>query len=579
MKLLPLAAVVSFLLTTSTGTARTVKIDIAHTTDVHGAYFPHDFITDSDATGSLARICSAVNQLRSDSTSSLILLDNGDILQGQPTAYYYNYEDTVTPHLAARILDFMGYDAVGVGNHDVETCRPNLERYASTLHCPMIAANIIDRSTGNPLFAPYKIIERDGVRVAVIGLITPAIPAWLPENVWHGLEFRDMAETAREWIPIIKATEHPHAIVGLFHSGQAGNVLNGFKENASVEVATTVPGFDAIMMGHDHRRELRKTVNCDGDSVLLINPANAANSLAVTTLTIELDDNTGQLKSKLIDGRLVDMAGYEPDSLFMATFGNDADAVSAYVDAPVGEIEETITTRDAYFGPSAFVDLVHKLQLAISGAEISMTSPLAFDAEIKKGKITVGDMFNLYKYENLLYVIDMTGREIKDYLEMSYDQWTHRMATSDDDFLRFKAQRQEGDASRAALEYPSYTLDSAAGIIYEVDVTKPRGEKINIISMADGTPFDPDRHYSVATNSYRANGGGELLTKGAGIPHESLPQRILQATDRDLRHYLTEYLRSQPGTISTKPLNQWRFVPEQIVGPAMKRDYSKLFDN
>ncbi|MDE7396294.1 MAG: bifunctional metallophosphatase/5'-nucleotidase, partial [Muribaculum sp.] len=504
MKLLPFAVVTSFLLTTYVVVARTVKIEIAHTTDVHGAYFPHDFITDSEATGSLARVCSAVNQLRTDSTSNLILLDNGDILQGQPTAYYFNYEDTITPHLAARILDFMGYDAVGVGNHDVETCRPTLQRYAATLYCPMVAANIIDRSTGKPLFEPYKIIERDGVKVAVIGLITPAIPAWLPENVWHNLEFRDMEETAREWIPIIKHTEHPHAIVGLFHSGQAGNVLNGFKENASAEVATNVPGFDAIMMGHDHRRELRKTVNCNGDSVLLINPANAANHLAITTLTLNIDDNSGLLQSKRVDGRIIDMAEYKPDSLFMATFGSDADAVSAYVKAPVGEIEETITTRDAYFGPSAFVDLVHKLQLAISGAEISMTSPLAFDAEIKKGKITVGDMFNLYKYENLLYVIDMSGQEIKDYLEMSYDLWTRQMSTPDDEFLRFKSQRQEGDASRASLEYPSYTLDSAAGIIYEVDVTKPRGEKIKILSMADGTPFDYDRHYRVATNSYRA---------------------------------------------------------------------------
>lgn len=557
--------------------ARTVTIDVAHTTDVHGAYFPHDFITGKPATGSMARVSSAVKALRADTTASLVLIDNGDILQGQPTAYYYNYEDTVTPHLAARVLNYMGYDAAGVGNHDVETCRPNLERYAATLDCPMVAANIIDRSTGKPLFQPYVIIERYGLKIAILGMITPAIPAWLPENVWHNLEFTDMAETADHWIPVLQQTEHPDAIIGLFHSGQAGNVLNGFNENASLQVATAVPGFDAVLMGHDHRRELRKVVNAAGDSVLIINPANAANFLAVTRLTFDVDDATGLVRSKHTDGRLIDMADYEPDPAFMSHFAADIDTVKAYVAAPVGSLSETISTRDAYFGPSAFVDLVHRLQLAISGAEISMTSPLAFDAEIKAGEVNVGDMFSLYKYENLLYVISLTGQEIKDYLEMSYDLWTERMTSADDPMLRFKPQLQQGDASRAALVYPSYTLDSAAGIIYEVDVTQPRGHKVTILSMADGTPFDLTRRYRVATNSYRANGGGELLTKGAGIPHDRLTERIVEATDRDLRFYLTRYLRQQPGPISAEPLNQWRFVPEEIVTPAARRDRARLF--
>lgn len=122
----------------------------------------------------------------------------------------------------------------------------------------------------------------------------------------------------------------------------------------------------------------------------------------------------------------------------------------------------------------------------------------------------------------------------------------------------------------------SYNFDSAAGIVYTVDVTKPVGEKVNIISMADGSPFDMGKRYKVALNSYRGNGGGELLTKGAGIPQDKLKERILYSTDKDLRFYLMQYIE-QKGVIDPQALGQWKFIPEEWTVPASRRDYELLF--
>ena len=556
--------------------AREVEVKLYHTTDVHGNYFPYDFINRTPWQGSLARVQTAIKQARAEHGNNVILLNNGDILQGQPTAYYYNFIDTVSPHVASEILSYMGYDAGNVGNHVVETGRRVLDRWASQCAMPVLGANIIDTLTNQPHFQPYKMIEKDGVKIAVLGMITPGIPAWLPENLWAGLRFDDMEETARKWLPIIREKEQPDVIVGLFHAGQAGNVVAGRKENPSLEIARNVPGFDVVLMGHDHQADIKWVENAEGDSVLAINPANNAVAVSDVTMRFTVDDATGKVSSKKISGELLSMDAYEPDSAFMARFAPAMKAVEAYVAEPIGTMSRTISTRDAYFGPSEFVDLVHELQLGISGAEISMSAPLSFDVAIPEGVITVGDMFNLYKYENMLYVMELTGQEVKDYLEESYALWTNQMKSPDDHLLLLKDARTKGEAGRSVFVNRPYNFDSAAGIIYTVDVTKPKGEKVTIEKMANGEAFSPERVYRVALNSYRGNGGGELLTKGAGIDPDRLSERIVWSTPLDLRYYLTEYIRKQ-GTVNPRKLNQWKFVPEAIVAPAAARDRAILF--
>lgn len=554
---------------------KVVKLKIVETSDVHGNYYPYNFITRHEWKGSLARIYSFVQKEREQYKENLILLDNGDILQGQPTAYYYNYIDTVSPHLCSEMMNFMKYDAGNMGNHDVETGRAVFDRWIATCDFPVLGANIIDMSTGKPHLASYKVLERDGVKIVVLGMITPAIPAWLSENLWKGLRFDDMEETARKWMKIIREKENPDLVIGLFHAGQEAFKMSGkYNENASLNVAKNVPGFDIVLMGHDHARECKKVMNVAGDSVLIIDPASNGIVLSNVDVTLKLKD--GKVQSKDIKGELTETEAYGISEDFMKRFAPQYETVQKFVSKKIGTFTESISTHPAFFGPSAFIDLIHTLQLDITGADISFAAPLSFDAEIKKGDVFVSDMFNLYKYENMLYVMTLSGKEIKDFLEMSYYMWTNRMKSPEDHLLWFKKKPREGAEDRASFQNFSFNFDSASGIIYTVDVTKPQGEKITITSMADGSPFRMDKIYKVALNSYRGNGGGELLTKGSGIPQEDLKDRIIFSTDKDLRFYLMNYIEKK-GTMNPKALNQWKFVPEKWTVPAAQRDSVYLF--
>ena len=554
---------------------KVVKLKIVETSDVHGNYYPYNFITRHEWKGSLARIYSFVQKEREQYKENLILLDNGDILQGQPTAYYYNYIDTVSPHLCSEMMNFMKYDAGNMGNHDVETGRAVFDRWIATCDFPVLGANIIDTSTGKPHLAPYKVLECDGVKIMVLGMITPAIPAWLSENLWKGLRFDDMEETARKWMKIIREKENPDLVIGLFHAGQEAFKMSGkYNENASLNVAKNVPGFDIVLMGHDHARECKKVMNVAGDSVLIIDPASNGIVLSNVDVTLKLKD--GKVQSKDIKGELTETEAYGISEDFMKRFAPQYETVQKFVSKKIGTFTESISTHPAFFGPSAFIDLIHTLQLDITGADISFAAPLSFDAEIKKGDVFVSDMFNLYKYENMLYVMTLSGKEIKDFLEMSYYMWTNQMKSPEDHLLWFKKKPRKGAEDRASFQNFSFNFDSASGIIYTVDVTKPQGEKITITSMADGSPFRMDKIYKVALNSYRGNGGGELLTKGSGIPQEDLKDRIIFSTDKDLRFYLMNYIEKK-GTMNPKALNQWKFVPEKWTVPAAQRDSEYLF--
>lgn len=547
-------------------------IKIIETSDVHGNFFPYNFIERKAWTGGLARVHSFIKEQRAKYGDNCLLVDNGDILQGQPTAYYYNFIDTVSTHVAAEMMNYMGCLVGNMGNHDIETGHAVYDRWIKQCNFPVLGANIIDNATGLPYLKPYEVIVRDGVKIVVLGMVTPAIPSWLPEKLWSGLHFEEMEPCAEKWMKIIREKENPDVVVGLFHAGKSGNKLGNVVEDASIDIAKHVPGFDIVLMGHDHARTCTKVLNVAGDSVLVIDPANNANVVSDVTVKITMKD--GKMVTKSVDGKLEDMNKYPISEEFMQHFASQYKAVDDFVSRKIGTISRTITTKDAYFGSSPFIDLIHQLQLEISGADVSFSAPLSFKAEIKEGDICVSDMFNLYKYENMLYVMELSGKEIKGFLEMSYFMWTNQMKRPEDHLMLFQEPIEEG--KRVNFKNFSFNFDSAGGINYTVDVTKPQGEKITILSMVDGTPFDIDKVYKVALNSYRGNGGGDLLTLGAGIPKEDLAKRIIFATDKDLRYYLLQYIE-QEKVLDPHAMHQWKFIPEEWTVPAAKRDYQLLF--
>lgn len=560
-------------LTMSAGSKNHVAI--AYTTDVHGAYFPVNYITMQPAEGCLASIKTAIDSIRhSLGKNNVLLLDNGDFLQGQPTVYYYNYIDTVSPHISSQIYNFMGYDATTVGNHDIETGHAVYDRWRAQNKMPMLAANVIDVKTGKPYFQPYAVFERGGLKIAVLGMLTPAIPCWLPEVLWSGLRFDDMTESARKWVPYIKETEKPDILIGLFHSGHDELKTTGSTvENASVKVAQEVPGLDAVLMGHDHQLYQADIVNIAGDTVKVLNPANNARFMGLVNISYERDSK-GKIKSKNLSTSLIDVRHTTPDSLYLGTFAPQMEIITDFVNRRLGSADEDMNVQDAFFGPSSFMTLLHQLQLSISGADISFAAPLSFNAVIKKGPVRVSDMFSLYKYENMLYTMRLTGKEIKDYLEHSYNLWTQKIDSQQRHLINFASDNPSLTDNR--LKNPSYNFDSAAGIDYTVDITKPKGDRICIKRLSDGREFSLDSIYSVAVNSYRANGGGDHFTKGAGIPSYELSGRVIRATERDLRYYLIKEIEKNP-EIKVCVMPNWSFIPESVASVAIETDRRLLF--
>ena len=551
---------------------KTVTLKLVETSDVHGAFFPYNFTERKPMQGTMARVSTYLKEQRKLFGKNLILMDNGDILQGQPTNYYTNYVKTDEPNIAAAVINYLQYDAQTFGNHDVETGHAVYDKWIKDLNCPTLGANIIDVKTGKPYVAPYTILQRDGVKIAILGMLTPAIPNWLHENLWKGLRFEEMIASTRKWVKVLKEEEKADLIIGLFHSGWEGGITTEqYEEDVTRKIAEQISDFDVVFFGHDHTE--RNVILDNG--VLCMDPS--CNAVKVAEATIQCTRKNGKWVVTKKEGQLIDVTQNAIDEDFVRHFQPQMDGIKHYIERQIGTFLTTISSRDAFFGSAAFVDYIHQLQLEETHADISLTAPLVFDTEIKAGPVYMSDMFKLYRFENQIYALRMTGREVRQLLELSYDQWVNTMK-SPDDHIMLLAPKAPGDNQREGFKNYTFNFDSASGIDYEVDVTKPDGQKVHIKQFTDGRPFDENKWYLVAMNSYRGNGGGELLTRGAGIPMDSIPSRITFMSERDQRHYLTRKIERE-GEVAPKALNNWRFVPEAWAKPAIDRDRKLIFSH
>jgi 2',3'-cyclic-nucleotide 2'-phosphodiesterase/3'-nucleotidase len=566
--------------------AQTIKIKLIETSDVHGAIMPYDLVGDSSISSSLSQVHTYANSERQMAGQGVVLLDNGDILQGDPLVYYYNYEDPDEPHIYAEAMNFMRYDAATIGNHDIEAGHPVYDKFNREVNFPWLAANAINTETGEPYFKPYTIVEKAGVRIAILGLITPAIPQWLPKILWEGIQFEDMIVSAKMWVNVIKEKEKPDLLVGLFHSGVDYTYNNASKdtyrnENASRLVAEQIPGFDVVFVGHDHASWNFETTNVDGNSVLILGPLSRAKTVAVATATMNYNSSEQRWEREEIVGEIVSMNNYKPDDHFMSKYTISLNVVGNYVAKPLGRITKDITSKESLFGPSEFVDLVHTFQLEKTDADISFVSPLSFNTQIDSGWIRVKDMFKLYRYENFLYTMELSGQEIKDYLEYSFAGWFNKMESDDDHLLKYKVD-DDGNIIYSKLSNSPmfneryYNYSNAAGIYYTVDVSKPEGERIKIKRLSDDSVFKLDKKYTVAINSYRGNGGGGHLTHGAGIPMDELSSRVISSTDKDLRYNMMRWIEEEK-VITPKILRNWKVIPQDWWIKGREKDFELIF--
>lgn len=360
------------------------------------------------------------------------------------------------------------------------------------------------------------------------------------------------------WIQLIYRSEDPDLVVGLFHSGTdagyGGNNESYMNENAVLMVAENVPGFDVIFAGHDHRVSNQWVTSASGDSVLVVDPGSHGRFAGEVTISFNEDG------SKTISGQNIPMKEYPPSTEFIEQFEKDFGNVTAYLEDTITWLARDIWGMDALFGPSTIMSLIHQAQLDLSGADISFAAPLSLSAQLEKGPVLISDMFKLYRFENMLYCMELTGKEIDLYLEYAAGIWFNTMTGPGDHLLLFNT---EHDAP-GRLANPYYNFSSAAGIDYEIDVRRPPGDRVTILGFSNGAIFKETTRYRVAINSYRGNGGGGHLTGGAGIPADELSGRIKWSTDIDLRYYLMEHL-SAHDTLHPALMDNWLCIPVDWV--------------
>ena len=516
-------------------------VTVCTTTDIHGAYFDSTYVDGVAAKTSLANVASFLRELREGGVRP-VLVDVGDNLQGDNAAYYFNYVATDVPHIYPRIAAFLGYDAVIVGNHDIEAGHGVYDRVKAELTVPYLAANAAqdrdengvadmeenasNRLVSDSYFLPYTVADRGGVRVAIVGMTNGNIKSWLASKLWSGIDFQTIHDIAQSVIDEIVEKEAPHLVVLAVHSGTGTELPD--RENEAFYLASTLSHVDLVLCGHDHRPTAREVENPAG-AVILLNAGTKAAVVGEADFTLSVKN--GKVVGKEVDYKLVPMDKYPADSAYVATFREDFNAVKEFANRPIGRISDNIFVADALDGPSSYINLVQTVQLAASGADISFAAPLTNSGVVPKGVVTFKDLVTIYKFENELYLLEMTGQQIKDYLEYSYANWVARKG-------------------------PSYNWDSADGIIYEVSKSAPDGNRVKIISMKDGSPFDPAKTYKVAMTSYRANGGGDLLTEGAGVDPASL--KVLEKY-KDIRSIIGDYI-AEHGEIEPTVATNWKFV-------------------
>lgn len=545
------------------------QLTVLTTDDVHGAWFDSTY-TGGGTRNSLLAVNWYVDSVRrADGARNVLLLDAGDCLQGDNAAYYYNYVDTSAEHLYSRLAAYMKYDAIAMGNHDIEAgpaVYRRVERELAAHGIPFMAGNAVSDSTGLPVFVPYKVFRRAGMKVLVLGYNNPNIAAWLDRGLWPGMHFESLIPLVQKDADYLRAVIKPDVTIAVVHSG-VGRGDGKILEDQALDLFQSLRGVDLVVCGHDHRQ----TAMC-ADSIGLLNSGSRANYVAIGKIILDPDG------SRKIETGLLKVDKNKADPAMREAFRADFEAVREFTREEIGLLADDIFTREAYAGRCPYTDLLHRVQLEASGAQISFAAPLTFNGKIPAGILTNGSLFTIYPYENDLCKIKLTGKEIKNYLEYSYARWL--AAPGSGHALNIRP-RDDARYGKTGWSFGNayYNFDSAGGLVYTVDLRKDAGSRVAIKSLAGGKPFREDAEYTVAVTSYRANGGGDLLIKGAGIPKEELDGRIVERCG-NIRSAVRDFVGREkvvnPGTIWVPALGDWKFLPDD---KAVQKDMILLFGN
>ncbi|HEU4749167.1 MAG TPA: 5'-nucleotidase C-terminal domain-containing protein [Gemmatimonadaceae bacterium] len=484
-----------------------VELFIASTTDVHGRLRGWDYYANAgEAVRGLARAATIVDSVRTAQPGRVILVDAGDLLQGNPLAYVAAKvsDNRTSPIIAA--MNAMRYDAAAIGNHEYNYGVPYLDSVIRQATFPFLSANTYRvESRDIHAYRAWTIVERQGVRVGIVGATTPGVMLWDAENIRGRLWLGDIVPAVRSAVSEARAAG-ADVIVVVVHSGlnersSYDTVSSGVpRENVAGLIAAEVPGIDLVVYGHSHRESRGTTIG----QTLLVQPKNWATSVSVARLRVERSAGKWAVTARSAD--LVQAAGHEESPAVVAATDRAHRETVAYVTTPIGTVAEAWSADSARLKDTPLIDFILETQRRAAGAELASTAAFSTDVRFGPGPITIAQVAQLYPYENTLRSVRITGKQLREYLEFSARYW--RTAAS----------------ATAALEadpsIPGYNFDIVSGVDYVIDPTRPIGSRITRLDYRGAAVRDTDS-FTMALNNYRqTGGGGYAMLRGAPVVYD-----------------------------------------------------------
>ncbi|GGI03301.1 bifunctional metallophosphatase/5'-nucleotidase [Egicoccus halophilus] len=527
----------------------TAEITLMATADVHGRVLNVDYLNDRPFTPArgFSRLSSLVNEVRAEKgAEQTLLLDIGDSIQGTVLgAYYARREPTAdgVPNPVATAMNAIGYDAMVVGNHEFNFGLPHLYAFRDQLDAPLLGANVLEAGTDRPAFEPYVIetVNLRGhkpIKVGVLGLTTPGSALWDRTHVEGQLDFVDGLETAKAYVPRLRAAG-ADVVVAAIHAGMGSGSSYGdllpHPENFGRAVAEQVPGIDVVLPAHSHTRidEQFVTNQQTGERVLVTQPGSHGQHLSVADLQLRMVRGQWTVVSKRAETRAADTVADDPAIVDLVA--EQHQRVVDYVNAPIGTSLERLSMEAADYLDVPIMDLINTVQAeaveaGIAGTAwadlpvLSITAPLARSAAIPQGNVSVRDVAAVYVYENTLRGVVLDGQQVADYLESSA--------------AYFRQVDSSGPHRRAQVAgtVPTYCYDVIDGVSYDIDLSRPVGQRITNLTF-DGEPIDPQAEFVLAINNYRHGGG-------CGHPHVT-DAPIAFFGNPDVQDLLIEWIQSR----------------------------------
>lgn len=478
-----------------------VDIQILATSDLHGKFDPYDYAINEESTaGSMAQIQTAVKELRNDNT---VLIDVGDSVQGNSAELFL--EDDLHPMIQG--MNLMDYDVWVTGNHEYDQGLDILKKLIAQQEATTLVGNVRD-AEGEPLADGYTILERGGVKIAVIGMVTPNISRWSGEDGEYVAS--DPVEETRKIIDEIG--DNVDLIIAAEHMGE--NNEYDVANSGVNDLAEACPEIDLILAAHEHKLVEGTTVN----DVLIVENQDAAQTMAQVNFTLEKGED-GKYEIVERTSKSLKMADYAPDEAFMEELSWADEKAKEDANQVVGKLvggdlvpeNEIEGIPQARIQETPLMDLINEVQLYYSGADVSAAALFADNANMKEGDIRKCDMSLIYKFGNTLYKLEMTGAQLKKYMEWSASYYNTF---------------QEGDLTISFNpEMPGYLYDMFSGVTYDINISKEPGSRIENLKRVDGTEIKDDDVLTIAVNNYRAT--TQLLAPGAVYEEgEELPKLL-----------------------------------------------------